>query len=247
MIMNASMMMKGNEIVLISVRYPSSHKFWYKYSYERTCSFVKWIMFNKNVVETAPEMMSVELPKAEGVQYSSSIWGEKKEDKFWEDWKENKLKKLTQQFESSTGFAYERLDGSVRGEERFLAVKKFQAVKENFVFLVSTKAGGLPAYRSRAQHFVFLGLDLIFIALPKLHCYHYHEDAFSTAVAALLIVLWILWFDEFDCWTRLSAGGQGLNLVSADTVVFVDSDFNPQVDIQAAARAHRIGQTRWAR
>lgn len=40
------------------------------------------------------------------------------------------------------------------------------------------------------------------------------------------------------------AGGQGLNLVAADTVIFVDSDFNPQNDLQAAARAHRIGQTR---
>ena len=40
------------------------------------------------------------------------------------------------------------------------------------------------------------------------------------------------------------AGGQGLNLVGADTVVFIDSDFNPQNDLQAAARAHRIGQTR---
>jgi hypothetical protein len=40
------------------------------------------------------------------------------------------------------------------------------------------------------------------------------------------------------------AGGQGLNLTSADTVIFVDSDFNPQADLQAAARCHRIGQTR---
>lgn len=34
----------------------------------------------------------------------------------------------------------------------------------------------------------------------------------------------------------------GLNLVAADTVIFIDSDFNPQNDLQAAARAHRIGQ-----
>ena len=39
-------------------------------------------------------------------------------------------------------------------------------------------------------------------------------------------------------------GGVGLNLMSADTVIFVDNDFNPQNDLQAAARAHRIGQTR---
>ena len=78
-----------------------------------------------------------------------------------------------------SGYSYERLDGSVRGEERFLAVRNFSEDDETFVFLLSTRAGG-----------------------------------------------------------------QGLNLVGADTVVFVDSDFNPQNDLQAAARAHRIGQTR---
>eukprot|EP00731_Ephydatia_muelleri_P023270 Em0015g853a len=77
------------------------------------------------------------------------------------------------------GYTYERLDGSVRGEERFLAVKNFSNDPESFVFLLSTRAGG-----------------------------------------------------------------QGLNLVGADTIIFVDSDFNPQNDLQAAARAHRIGQIR---
>ena len=82
-------------------------------------------------------------------------------------------------FTFCAGYSYERLDGSVRGEERFLAVQKFTEEKETFIFLLSTRAGG-----------------------------------------------------------------QGLNLVGADTVIFVDSDFNPQNDLQAAARAHRIGQTR---
>ena len=80
----------------------------------------------------------------------------------------------------NVGYSYERLDGSVRGEERFLAVRNFSEDEQTFVFLLSTRAGG-----------------------------------------------------------------QGLNLVGADTVVFVDSDFNPQNDLQAAARAHRIGQTRY--
>ena len=37
-------------------------------------------------------------------------------------------------------------------------------------------------------------------------------------------------------------GGLGINLTSADTIIFVDSDFNPYRDIQAISRAHRIGQ-----
>lgn len=40
------------------------------------------------------------------------------------------------------------------------------------------------------------------------------------------------------------AGGVGINLTAADTVVIYDSDWNPQNDLQAMARAHRIGQTK---
>ncbi|KAM0787649.1 hypothetical protein ACM66B_003713 [Microbotryomycetes sp. NB124-2] len=38
------------------------------------------------------------------------------------------------------------------------------------------------------------------------------------------------------------AGGVGLNLIGADTVILFDSDWNPQSDLQAMDRAHRIGQ-----
>ena len=40
------------------------------------------------------------------------------------------------------------------------------------------------------------------------------------------------------------AGGQGINLTAADTVIIYDSDWNPQQDLQAQDRAHRIGQTK---
>ncbi|KAI8520689.1 Chromodomain-helicase-DNA-binding protein 1-like [Branchiostoma belcheri] len=86
---------------------------------------------------------------------------------------------ILQDYLGFRGYSYERLDGSVRGEERYLAIQNFNQQDDVFVFLLSTRAGG-----------------------------------------------------------------QGLNLASADTVIFMDSDFNPQNDLQAAARAHRIGQTR---
>ncbi|KAK0109045.1 hypothetical protein ONS96_002876 [Cadophora gregata f. sp. sojae] len=38
------------------------------------------------------------------------------------------------------------------------------------------------------------------------------------------------------------AGGVGINLATADTVIIMDPDFNPHQDIQALSRAHRIGQ-----
>ncbi|KAK4468789.1 hypothetical protein MN116_007960 [Schistosoma mekongi] len=86
---------------------------------------------------------------------------------------------IIQDYLTLRGYSYERLDGSVRGDDRFQAVKSFNDDQETFVFLLSTRAGG-----------------------------------------------------------------QGLNLVAADTVIFVDNDFNPQIDVQAAGRAHRIGQTK---
>ncbi len=42
----------------------------------------------------------------------------------------------------------------------------------------------------------------------------------------------------------LKAGGTGLNLTSADTVIIYDPWWNPAVELQAAGRSHRIGQTR---
>ncbi|KZV43498.1 chromodomain-helicase-DNA-binding protein 1-like [Dorcoceras hygrometricum] len=87
-------------------------------------------------------------------------------------------------------YTYERLDGSVRAEERFAAIRSFsrKSVDESyssdtdlntpFVFLISTRAGGV-----------------------------------------------------------------GLNLVAADSVIFYEQDWNPQVDKQALQRAHRIGQS----
>ncbi|XP_015584422.2 probable helicase CHR10 isoform X2 [Ricinus communis] len=94
---------------------------------------------------------------------------------------------ILQDFLELRKYSYERLDGSIRAEERFAAIRSFsgQAMKlksefeENsaFVFMISTRAGGV-----------------------------------------------------------------GLNLVAADTVIFYEQDWNPQVDKQAVQRAHRIGQ-----
>jgi ATP-dependent DNA helicase len=59
----------------------------------------------------------------------------------------------------------------------------------------------------------------------------------------------ILAFNDLEGSTNLfllstRSGGVGINLTAADTVVLFDSDWNPQQDLQAQDRAHRIGQTR---
>ncbi|ODV63482.1 DNA translocase ASCRUDRAFT_73329 [Ascoidea rubescens DSM 1968] len=48
--------------------------------------------------------------------------------------------------------------------------------------------------------------------------------------------------DKFIFLLTTRAGGLGINLTSADIVILYDSDWNPQADLQAMDRAHRIGQ-----
>jgi SWI/SNF-related matrix-associated actin-dependent regulator of chromatin subfamily A member 5 len=48
--------------------------------------------------------------------------------------------------------------------------------------------------------------------------------------------------DKFVFLLTTRAGGLGINLATADIVILYDSDWNPQVDLQAQDRAHRIGQ-----
>ncbi|KAG7462534.1 hypothetical protein MATL_G00185830 [Megalops atlanticus] len=76
-------------------------------------------------------------------------------------------------------YQYSRLDGSMSYPEREENMRKFSEDPEVFLFLLSTRAGGL-----------------------------------------------------------------GINLTSADTVIIFDSDWNPQADLQAQDRCHRIGQTK---
>jgi len=76
-------------------------------------------------------------------------------------------------------YPYERLDGRVRGTERQKSIDRFERDSNSFLFLLSTRAGGV-----------------------------------------------------------------GINLTAADVCIIFDSDWNPQNDVQAQARCHRIGQTK---
>uniref|UniRef100_A0A7E4W0W4 SWI/SNF related, matrix associated, actin dependent regulator of chromatin, subfamily a, member 5 n=1 Tax=Panagrellus redivivus TaxID=6233 RepID=A0A7E4W0W4_PANRE len=53
--------------------------------------------------------------------------------------------------------------------------------------------------------------------------------------------------EKFVFMLTTRAGGLGINLTTADVVVIYDSDWNPQVDLQAMDRAHRIGQKKQVR
>lgn len=86
---------------------------------------------------------------------------------------------LMEEYLTYRSYKYLRLDGSTKLEDRRDTVHDFQTRPEIFIFLLSTRAGGL-----------------------------------------------------------------GINLTSADTVIFYDSDWNPTIDSQAMDRAHRLGQTK---
>jgi DNA helicase INO80 len=86
---------------------------------------------------------------------------------------------LVEEYLTYRNYKYCRLDGSTKLEDRRDTVHDFQTKPEIFIFLLSTRAGGL-----------------------------------------------------------------GINLTTADTVIFYDSDWNPTIDSQAMDRAHRLGQTK---
>ncbi|KAI1255733.1 Chromatin-remodeling ATPase INO80 [Eutypa lata] len=86
---------------------------------------------------------------------------------------------LMEEYLTYRNYKYCRLDGSTKLEDRRDTVHDFQTRPDIFIFLLSTRAGGL-----------------------------------------------------------------GINLTSADTVIFYDSDWNPTIDSQAMDRAHRLGQTK---
>ena len=86
---------------------------------------------------------------------------------------------ILEDYLSVKNYSYCRLDGSMKWEDRKNQMEQYNTDPDMFVFLLSTRAGGL-----------------------------------------------------------------GINLTAADTVIIYDSDWNPQSDLQAQDRCHRIGQTK---
>ena len=91
----------------------------------------------------------------------------------------SKMLDILEYFVNLHGYTYVRLDGSTKVERRQFIVDQFNKSPKLFLFIASTRSGGV-----------------------------------------------------------------GINLTSADTVIFYDSDWNPAMDKQAMDRCHRIGQTR---
>jgi E1A-binding protein p400 len=90
-----------------------------------------------------------------------------------------KMLDILELFLNYHGYTYVRLDGTTHIVQRQMLMERFNSDEKIFVFILSTRAGGI-----------------------------------------------------------------GVNLTGADTVIFYDSDWNPTMDAQAQDRCHRIGQTK---
>lgn len=77
---------------------------------------------------------------------------------------------------------------------------------------------------------------------------HYSEITnWSFVLFFVVCILHFLIDSKFLFLLSTRAGGIGINLAAADVVILYDSDLNPQLDLQAMDRAHRIGQKKTVR
>lgn len=161
----------------------------------------------------------------------------------------------------------ERLGYDSDGDEFSLGTKKRTVTKEfvpsaksNKERLAGLLAGSgklqvlqrmLPRLRNDGHRVLLFSqstrtLDLIqeFLALTSMPTDYRIDGTIQSDERQSLIESFKEDSDAFIFLLSTRAGGLGINLCAADTVILHDSDWNPQSDLQAMDRAHRMGQTR---
>lgn len=85
---------------------------------------------------------------------------------------------------------------------------------------------------------------LFFACVLELCVYNRTDGAIFPWMIIPFLPLFFFRNDIFVFLLSTRAGGLGINLTAADTVIFYESDWNPTLDLQAMDRAHRLGQTK---
>lgn len=116
------------------------------------------------------------------------------------------------------GFKFQRLDGGMSSEVRFCP-EKFGTVLNHFSLRIVNMQWIISMRKARLISCSSSPLEPVALVGDFSH----HRRSYIRRLASLFIPV-------------------GVNLATADTVVIFDSDWNPQNDLQAEARAHRIGQ-----
>eukprot|EP00978_Attheya_sp_CCMP212_P033461 scaffold135122_cov54-Attheya_sp.AAC.1 len=110
--------------------------------------------------------------------------------------------------------SFERIDGSITGAKRQRAIDRFQ--------MADSSGKNSPSVMLLSTRAGGVG-----------------ELLFNSALSDILFLV-----NDLTSFSTFDFGRKGINLTAADTVILYDSDWNPQSDIQAQARCHRIGQTK---
>jgi hypothetical protein len=153
-----------------------------------------------------------------------------------------------------------RIDGSTSTATRQRLIAEFNAPDSPyFVMLISTHAGGQGLLRRVLccllrcwglfwSHFLACW-GLCFVTFPCVLGVIWSHSRLTRCCHAPCwcdCLLALEWVSDFCCrivvFTAWRVSDAGINLASADTVILFDPDWNPHMDLQAAARVHRPGQ-----
>ena len=222
------------EETILEVSLTPIQKQFYKAIYDRNTAF----LFKGAKPSNAPSLMNVVMELRKCCNHPFLIRGA--EDRIIEDAADNERKISSAKNKNFTlPVDYAKLTGE-------------QLVKSSGKFVLLSKL--LPKLYSGGHKVLIFSqmvrvLDLL-QELLQLNHYRYERLDGSTSASARNAAVDRFRRESFKRFVMLlstRAGGLGLNLTAADTVVIFDSDWNPQNDLQAMARAHRIGQTRSVR
>jgi len=221
------------EETILEVTLTPIQKQFYKAIYERNTSF----LYKGSKPSNAPSLMNVMMELRKCCNHPFLIKGA--EDRIIDDAAANERKNQTEKEQRYKEIDYAKLTGDqlIKSSGKFVLLSKllpklYSGGHKVLIFSQMVRVLDLLQELLQLNHYRYERLDGSTSASKR----NSAVDRFKRASLKRFVML-----------LSTRAGGLGLNLTAADTVIIYDSDWNPQNDLQAMARAHRIGQTRSVR